>query len=425
MTRPGRLLLVLVLALVAAPAVLRAEEDVPAPRGESVAWFAQVEHALVAGRETGRPIWIALHARPAQGEARWPHALGPWLALYRDPEVVAASRGFACALTLKFLPTDTVLAESPVHVVLDADGRVLAQSVGWSAAPGRASREALVDLLARGAAAYGPVARDAPVLDADAVSRRTPRRDPAAPLRLGLEAPGLRMRLRFPFVLPDLGVRDRSGRAAPMPARLTMTWDDAGPFVLHDILLEPGRALDVPLDVRFDDVEGLREHVTRGKHRLDLYVGPVPDGPRVVPQPVLVGRALVEIDDGTGGGGGGADEPPPQPPPEPPPPEPTPETGDEPPPPPEPTPPSRVEVVEPFTADAEAMQKDDAVVAVRDPDAGTQAPTYRPLDEALPELERSAEEALSRERLAPDERAFLVRYFDALRTRLRRTEGGR
>ena len=37
----------------------------------------------------------------------------------------------------------------------------------------------------------------------------------------------------------------------------------------------------------------------------------------------------------------------------------------------------------------------------------------------------SAEEALSRERLAPDERAFLVRYFDALRARLRRTEGGR
>ncbi len=416
---------IVVAALMMLVAGARAEDEAPTSGG--VAWFADAEVAMRAARDVGRPVWIALHARPATGATPWPHDLSAWQALYRDPDVVAASRAFACVVQLKFLPTERVIEESPTHVVIDADGRVLAQSAGWRHAVGDPSKRALLDLLARGAAAFGTMARDAPVLDADEVSRRSPRAEAHAPSRLPIDAEGLRVRLRFVIALPDFGQRTPDGRPAPVPARVTMTWDDAGPWNVEDVLLEPGRSFDRSFDIAFDRFDGLRALATPGSHRLDLHLGPFPGGPAVVDEPVLVGRAIVEIADGTSSGGGDEEEPSrPDPAAEPPPPEPEIAEGEEPPPPPAPPPaPDRVEVVEPFAADAAPIRKDDAIVAVRDPDAGTEAPRFRPLEEALPDLDRAAEQALRREVLGADDRAYLLRYFDALRARLRRAEGGR
>jgi hypothetical protein len=427
----------LAVLLVAAPLVagalglqgsgVRASE--PSAPG-TIAWFEQPEAAREAAREIGRPLWMAFHARPVHGSAAWPHDLRAWQELYADPDIVAASREFACVLGLKFFPEDSVLAQSPMHLVLDADGRVLAQALGWATPAGAPTKAALLDLLARGRAAYGPVAADAPRLDPDAVSRRSPPQEVVAPPRIAVGAAGLRVRVRFLLPLPRFGPVGPDGTAAPVPARVLIHWDERGPFEVGAFLLEPGRALDVPVDVRFDDHEGLRALVTPGTHRLDLHLDAAPGGPRFVPAPVLVGRALVEVADGPAGEGEGDEDaptPPPDPEPEPPPPEPEPEPepGEDPPPPPPPEPPGRIEVVEPFTRDAEAMQKEDAVVAVRDAEAGTEPPSYRPLDQVLPELERAAEHAVSGERLAPDERAYLLRYFEALRRRLGRAERGR
>jgi hypothetical protein len=74
----------------------------------------------------------------------------------------------------------------------------------------------------------------------------------------------------------------------------------------------------------------------------------------------------------------------------------------------------REEVVTPLVREGDAVEKEEAIVAVRDPDAGSVAPRLVPLAEALRDFERVAEAALAAERVRPADRAYLWAYFRAL-----------
>jgi hypothetical protein len=91
--------------------------------------------------------------------------------------------------------------------------------------------------------------------------------------------------------------------------------------------------------------------------------------------------------------------------------------GEEPPPPPT-TPPNEV-VVTPLVNEGDAVRKEEAVVAVRDPEGGTKPPPPVPLREALADLDRVVEKAVPAERFRPSDRDFLRRYFEALRAAAR------
>lgn len=394
-----------------------------ASAGEPIAWFQDAHEAFAAARASGRPVWMAVHARPTAGEATWPHDLAAWTALYRRPEIVAASRDFACVLRLKWLPAGDQLERSPLHLVLDAEGRVLLQRFGWQAAPGDGSAEVLLALLADGLKRHGPVSPGAPTLAPDDVARRAGPLEPAQPLRIGVDSRGIRLRLRFLLPAPQMaaaspapeGERGHEGSgSAAWELAVLATWDGGEAFHLGRALLQPGRLLDMPIDLVFADHPALAGQLGVGKHLVDLFV----EGGAEVGR-VRVGGAFVEIGDGPGGGGGGGDEdaqsdPPPDPAAQ--------QTADETPPPEEepPTEPpaappdERVEVVEPFIADGGRVQKDDALVAIELDDVGSVAPERRPLSSSLAALQKAFESEVARGRVRAADRAFLQRYFAAL-----------
>lgn len=83
-------------------------------------------------------------------------------------------------------------------------------------------------------------------------------------------------------------------------------------------------------------------------------------------------------------------------------------------------------MVEPLVRkDPETVKKDDAVVAVRDPEAGLRPPPVVPLGEALREFDDVVERAMGRERVGGDDREYLLRYFRALRERAGGRRSGR
>ena len=73
------------------------------------------------------------------------------------------------------------------------------------------------------------------------------------------------------------------------------------------------------------------------------------------------------------------------------------------------------EVVTPLVNEGETVKKEQAVVAVRDPEAGLKPPPPRPLGDALRDFEKRVESAVGRERFAPADQALVRRYFEALR----------
>ena len=75
----------------------------------------------------------------------------------------------------------------------------------------------------------------------------------------------------------------------------------------------------------------------------------------------------------------------------------------------------------PLSRDGETVKKDQAVVAARDPNAGSVAPEPVPLAEALKDWKGVVERAVASERVLPQDRAFLLRYLEALR---RAAQGG-
>jgi hypothetical protein len=76
-------------------------------------------------------------------------------------------------------------------------------------------------------------------------------------------------------------------------------------------------------------------------------------------------------------------------------------------------------VVTPLVDEGERVRKEEAVVAVRDPEGGTKPPEPVPLRDALADLERTLERAVPAERFRPSDREFLRRYFEALRAEAR------
>ena len=73
------------------------------------------------------------------------------------------------------------------------------------------------------------------------------------------------------------------------------------------------------------------------------------------------------------------------------------------------------EAVAPLDAKGDTVKKDQAVVAVRDENAGSVPPPPVPLEEALKDLERVVERAVSAEHVLPADRSFVRRYLEALR----------
>ena len=406
-----RLPLLLVLCL-AWPA--QAEED--GAHDVGVAWFPHVRDALVAAKQTGRPLWVAVHARPAVGAEVWPHHVGAWSRMYRDPQVVRASRTFACALLMKWNVPAEQLSGSPMHLVLDDRGRIVHQTRGWTTDQGPATRDALLAFLREGERKFGPIAADAPVIDAARVAAGTPASaDTRKPIGLGSGAPGLALRLRFELPAPA------TAQSEPLVAQAQMTWDGHGPFDLELVRFEPGQMIDQRIEVRFGDHPGLQGFLTPGDHELVLWLAPVPGKTPFAEGPVRVGHAKVRMGDG-GGGGDSNQPPPPDPPPgqQPPPPDqqPPPDTQEpEPPkqdPPPKPPEQQRVEIVEPNIDSDDLVRKEDAVVAVPDPQGGTKPPKPVPLEDAAPALRRARDQATRDSTLHEADRSFLRRYFEVL-----------
>jgi hypothetical protein len=75
----------------------------------------------------------------------------------------------------------------------------------------------------------------------------------------------------------------------------------------------------------------------------------------------------------------------------------------------------RDEVVTPLAREGERVKKDEALVAVPDPQAGLVPPPPIPLARALTEFGPVVERAVLSERVLPADREFLRRYLDALR----------
>jgi hypothetical protein len=103
--------------------------------------------------------------------------------------------------------------------------------------------------------------------------------------------------------------------------------------------------------------------------------------------------------------------PPPRPPPPPPPPSPEGDRGGGP----RPAAGLEDEVVTPLVRDGPRVEKDQALVAVRDPNAGASPPRAVPIEEALRDFDRVVERAVGGERVLPSDREFVRRYLEALR----------
>ncbi len=215
-----------------------------------------------------------------------------------------------------------------------------------------------------------------------------------------------------------LHVRLRTDRALPEDYRtdLVLDWDDLphpiGPF-------DVAKGEDVrETDLDLPRVAALEGALTPGRHVARARLVPR-EGPFEADLPS--NDLEVFIEEG-GGGGRGAGPPKPEPTPEPPPPEPPPpqpqprpegRKAEEPKPPPGPGP---TEVVEPLVReDAPTVHKEDAVVAVPDPDAGLAPPPRIPLEDALRDFRRVVERAMADERVGAADREYLRRYFHKLR----------
>ncbi|MDJ0975927.1 MAG: hypothetical protein QNJ98_15825 [Planctomycetota bacterium] len=423
-------LFALVLLLAGVPA--RAEDA----STERVAWFATVAEARAAAEQGGRPIWVALHPRGA-GTIGWPYDGKGWSDVYAAPEVVSRSRRFACVrLRVGGAPARGDAEHdarpeaanrfvAPAHLVLDATGtKLLARVEGWTYKAGAESVKAISAFLdaawsrlpeAPRGAAIGPA-------DVDAATRRgvevVPGSSELTPLPMGIDAAGFRTRLRWTLPVPVLEV-DK-----PLRAGVSMYWDGAGPFDLGAVDIPAGKDADVPVDVRYADHPGLEPLITKGRHRVDVYIEPVPGSFQFSDGPLFVGLVWIELGDGGGGGGGGGTQPEPQEQPEaqdPNAPEPQP---DEPAPQPElqPPPPGDEHVVEPFVREGDEVEKDDAIVGVESEDAAVKPPPPTPNPTPPREFETQLEESVNWERIPLTERAFLKRYFEALRRALDRAE---
>jgi hypothetical protein len=210
----------------------------------------------------------------------------------------------------------------------------------------------------------------------------------------------------------------------PLPARFAgeawLLFDDLEPVLLGPVLGERGERLALEDDVRLDALGALAQHLTPGEHRARVRFAPT-SGPWRSPVTSNEVRLLVKprSPKGGGGGGGGGEPPPPRPsesppPPPPPAPAPVPDGVEEKPPQPPPDT-GREEVVTPLVAPGAKVQKERAVVAVRDPEAGTKPPPPVPLERVLQDFDRIVERAVPEERWRPSDREFLLRYFEALR----------
>lgn len=217
----------------------------------------------------------------------------------------------------------------------------------------------------------------------------------------------------------------RTARPLPVPYEgvLSLLWDDVERGNLGAVSAPAGARAQVEREVLLERVPGLGPHLTPGRHRARLRLAPSA-GPFTL---ALLSEEL-EVDipppEGGGAGAGPKDQPQPEPPPPapepPPPPAPTPAPGEPPPPPP---PSTRETAVTPLINPGETVRKEQAVVAVRAPDAGVEPPPD-PLGAALKDVPRAVERAISAERVPPRERAFLERYFRTLE-RLVAPDGGR
>ncbi len=421
--------LLLLTALVLTAGTARAEE----PQPERVAWFGSMAKARAVAKKTGRPIWVALHPRRSEADAGWPYDGKGWSEIYATPSIVKNSRRFACVMhRVGGVPVRGDAAHdarpeaanrivAPAHLVLDASGtKLLAHVEGWSFEAGAESVKALGAFLdaAWSRLPTTPTGAEIGARDVGAAKAPAPGTSELEPLPMGVDTPGFRARLKWTLPLPAVDTEK------PLQARVSMYWDGAGPFDLGVVDLSAGGEADVPVDVRFAEHPALEPLRTKGRHRVDVYIAPVPEGFRFSSGPLFVGLVWIQLGDGGGGGGGGGQQPEPDPQPEesdPDAPEPQPDEPKEQPPV-EPPPPGDEHVVEPFIRPGEEVEKDDAIVAVESPDAGVKPPPPTP-GRALPrEFEKILEESVNWERIPLAERAFLRSYFDALRRALERAE---
>ena len=155
----------------------------------------------------------------------------------------------------------------------------------------------------------------------------------------------------------------------------------------------------------------------QGHHPGDLFVGERPRRADVLEYVLVVRLAprhqVFPEGGGSNGGGGGDGENEDEQPNEEQPDEPQPVPGGEEE---EPKPPpanDRQEVVQPFRGEGEAVEKEDAIVAVEDPDGGVKPPQRVPLEKALRDFEKQAEQAITREGISPRDRNYFRAYFEA------------
>ncbi|MDA1194913.1 MAG: hypothetical protein O2894_06980 [Planctomycetota bacterium] len=403
---------VVLVAVAVAVARDAAAEDAPA--AERIAWFTELAAAREVAAAAGRPMLVAMHVRPRVASPDATERTGRWLEAYADAGIVTASRAFACVLRVIAAPEGKdpdvdVGAIGVVHLIVDGDSRVLARMDG-NVPPGR---DELLRFLRTGLARHGTLGPDAPGIGPDQVARAARRvagASPMQPVGVPLGVPGVRLRLRWELPAPVLGGAEEE----TIRARVHMRWDDTGPYEVGAFAFRAGDEIDVPVDIRFDRIEGLEALATAGLHRVDLYIEPAADSYPFSRGPLHVGRVWIELGDGGGGAGEGAA---PEQAPDPADDEEQPDTApdgqpEEPPP-----APGEVEddVIEPFVGAGETVKKDDAVVAVEDPNAGVKPPPAVPLERALREFTKEAEAAIGAEGLSPGERAFLRRYFELLR----------
>ena len=269
------------------------------PRAPRIAWFTDLAAARAVAAQTGRPLLVALHVRPPVATPEATLRTRSWLAAYAEPEVVTLSRQLACVLRVVPLPegSDEAAAPGVTHLVLDGQSRILARLDAERPAAGD-----LVRLLRQGLAVHGPIAADAPLIDESrvpALARRADGVGPMQPVAVPHGVPGVRLRLRWALPTPALG----GAAGARVQAGVALRWDGAGPFALTRLSFGAGEELDVSIDVRFDEIEGLADLATKGLHRADLYLVPEPGSYPFSQGPLHVGRGWIDLGEGGGGGG--------------------------------------------------------------------------------------------------------------------------
>ncbi|MFM8387304.1 MAG: hypothetical protein ACKOCB_10890 [Planctomycetia bacterium] len=245
-------------------------------------------------------------------------------------------------------------------------------------------------------------------LDADAWLRRH-LRVVLEPARSGVPgaATWLRVRLELSEALPA---------GVPLLGTLELLWDEqdaagAARAALGEVAVAAGSALaPSALDVDLRALEALSGRLTPGVHRAQARL--VPSAPPFT-QPQR--SAVLEVEIPPPGSQGALAPTPPAPAPEPL------EAVEPPPAPASPQAPSpqpaggREEAIVPFVNPGDTVRKERAVVAARAPDAALERPPAQPLEEAVRDPVRVAEQAVVRERIAPADRDLVRRYFAVLR----------